>query len=92
MIVEIKSCEITNEEIKFEAVSLESVLTSEDLFESIDEEVLEFVFEKTNTSARKYLFKICQSQKKCQNKKSLGEMLEALPGSILSLSESFIRR
>lgn len=89
MVVEIKNVDIQEDEIVIEGVSLETILTSDDLFEAMDETIHQFRFQKANPQARKYLYKVCTSQKKCKNKKSLGEMIEELPGLILSLSDNF---
>lgn len=89
MVVEIKASEISNEAIRLTTTNLETILTSDNLYEEFEEEEVTFVFPKDSTPARKYLLKICQSQKKAQNKKSLGEMIEALPGCILAISESW---
>ena len=90
MIVEIKATEIGTENIRLIASNLEKVLTSDDLFETFETEEVIFTFPKNSTPARKYLLKICQSQKKSQNKYSLGDMIESLPGCILSVGESWI--
>ena len=57
-----------------------------------EEEEVVFLFDAENLGHKKYLFKICQSQRAAKNKKSLGEMIEALPGCIVSISEGFIER
>ncbi len=92
MVVEINEVEIGTEEIVIEGTNLETIFTSEDLFEEIDEEKVRFVFNRheNHGSQLKYLFRVCQSQRKCQPCKSLGEKLENLVGSVISLSESFI--
>ena len=94
MITEIKSAEINQEQIILEGVNLETIFTAEDLYEDLPEETLRFVFDrKENHGAGiKYLYKVCQSQKKCQNARSLGEKVENLVGCIISLSESFIEK
>ena len=43
----------------------------------------------TRIGAQKYLYKLCQSQRSAKDKKSLGEMIEALKGCILSISDGF---
>jgi hypothetical protein len=92
MVVEITRVEIGKEEIRLCGTNLETILTSENLFEEMEAEEINFVFEKDKPSERKYLYKVCQSQKSTKNKKSLGEKIEALPGCILSLSENFIEK
>jgi len=94
MITEITNVEISKEEIVLEGTNLETIFTTDDLFEEMDEDVVRFVFsrEEHGGAALKYLWKVCQSQKKCQNAKSMGEKLEKLVGCIVSLSESFIEK
>ncbi len=93
MVVEINKVEIGAEEIVMEATNLETILTAEDLFEEMEEETVRFVFPRTNGApALKYLWKVCEGQRKCKNAKSMGEKLEKLVGSIVSLSENFIER
>lgn len=91
MTVEIKNVEITEDTIKIEAINLETILFAEDLFEDVEEEPVTFEFDrKANHGAQmKYLYKVCNSQKKCQNAKSMGEKLERLVGVILNMSEGF---
>lgn len=92
MIVEITKAEISKEQVVLEANNLETIFTSEDLFEDLPEETMRFVFDRQENhgAGLKYLYKICQSQRKCQNEKSLGAKIEALVGCITSLPESFI--
>ncbi len=94
MITEIKSVQITEDAIIMEGTNLETIFTAEDLFAELDEETVKFVFDRREHggAALKYLYKVCQSQKRCQNAKSMGEKLEKLVGCIISLSESFIER
>lgn len=92
MITEITKAEITKEQVILEATNLETIFASEDLFEDLPEESIRFVFDRQENHGAgiKYLYKICQSQKKCQKEKSLGAKIEALVGCITSLPESFI--
>ena len=94
MITEIKSIEISESEIVLEGINLVTIFTSENLYEEMDEEPVRFVFDRHNHNgaAMKYLWKVCGSQKKCRNAKSMGEKLEKLVGCIISLSENFIDR
>lgn len=95
MITEIKSVEITENEIVLEGINLETIFTAEDLYEEMDEEIVRFVFDRKKNggaSSLKYLWKVCESQKKCQGVKSLGGKIDRLVGSILSISENFIQR
>lgn len=94
MIVEIKSVEINETEIILEGINLETIFTSENLFEEMDEETVRFSFDRHDNggSCLKYLWKVCSSQAKCRKAKSLGEKIEKLVGCIISLSENFIVR
>ena len=94
MITEIKSVEINETEVILEGINLETIFTSENLYEELEEENVRFVFDRHEHggSNLKYLWKVCASQKKCQNAKSMGEKLEKLVGCIISLSENFIER
>ncbi len=94
MIVEITSVEVNKEQVVIEGTNLETVFTAEDLFQDIPEETVRFVFDRSehHGSAIKYLYKVCSSQRKCQDAKSMGEKIEALVGCIISLSESFIEK
>ena len=91
MTVEITGIVITDESIKIEAVSLENLLFAEDLFEDAEAEPVTFAFDRhaKHGAEMKYLYKVCQSQKKCQSAKSMGEKLEKLVGVILNMSEGF---
>ena len=94
MIVEITRVEVNKDQVVIEATNLETVFTAEDLFEDIPEEKVRFIFDRQehHGSAIKYLYKVCSSQRKCQDAKSMGEKIEALVGCIISLSESFIEK
>ena len=63
-------------------------------YEDIPEEKVRFIFDRNehHGSAIKYLYKVCSSQRKCQDAKSMGDKIEALVGCIISLSESFIEK
>lgn len=93
MLVSVNSIVIA-EEIRITATNLETILLADDLYSKItdEEEEVTFLFDPANLGHKKYLFKLCQSQRTARDKKSLGEMIEALSGCILSLSESFIER
>ena len=93
MLVNVNETLISSEEIRIKATNLETILLADDLYSQIDaEEEVIFLFDAENLGHKKYLFKICQSQRAAKNKKSLGEMIEALPGCIVSISEGFIER
>lgn len=95
MLVSINATTITSEEVRITATNLETILLADDLYSQIndkDEEEVNFLFDATNLGHKKYLFKLCQSQKCARDKKSLGEMIEALKGCILSISEGFLER
>lgn len=94
MLVSINSTAITPEEINITATNLEMILLADDLYKKIDEaeeEEVTFVFDATNLGHKKYLYKLCQSQKSARDQKSLGEMIEALKGCIISISEGFLK-
>ena len=95
MLVSINATTITSEEVRITATNLETILLADDLYSQIndkEEEEVNFLFDATNLGHKKYLFKLCQSQKCARDKKSLGEMIEALKGCILSISEGFLER
>lgn len=96
MLVSINATSITSEEVRITATNLETILLADDLYSQIndkeEEEEVTFCFDATNLGHKKYLFKLCQSQKCARDKKSLGEMIEALKGCILSISEGFLER
>ena len=94
MIVEITSVKVDKDQVIIEGTNLETVFTSEDLYEDIPEEKVRFIFDRSehHGSAIKYLYKVCSSQRKCQDAKSMGDKIEALVGCIISLSESFIEK
>ena len=94
MITEIKSVAITESEIVLEGINLETIFTAEDLYEEMEEEIVRFVFprKKNGGASLRYLWKVCESQKKCQGVRSLGGKIDRLVGSILSISENFIQR
>lgn len=94
MITEITGIEINKDEIRITGNDLEGLLTQDDLYEDAECEEVTFVFsrDEKKISNMKYLYKVVSSQKKCRDAKSMGEKLEKLVGSIISLSESFIER
>lgn len=96
MLVSINATTITSEEVRITATNLETILLADDLYSQIndkeEEKEVTFCFDATNLGHKKYLFKLCQSQKCARDKKSLGEMIEALKGCILSISEGFLER
>lgn len=91
MMVEITEVTITEEKISIVATNLENLLLAEDLFQDIEEETVQYEFDRhaRNGAAMKYLYKVCQSQSRCKSAKSMGEKLEKLCGAITTLSDSF---
>jgi len=91
MMVEITEVKIAEDKISIIATDLENILLADNLYEDINEESVEFEFDRhaRNGAAMKYLYKVCQSQSKCRSAKSMGEKLEKLCGAITTLSESF---
>ena len=94
MITEIKAVEINSDEIRITGIDLEGLLTQDDLYEDAECEEVVFVFprDEKRISSMKYLYKVTSSQKKCKDAKNMGERLDKLIGSIISLSENFIER
>ena len=90
-IVEITSVEIGAEKITIEALSIEDVIMADDLFEDVEVPMVKYQFDRKakNGAAMKYLWKVCESQRKCQAEKSMGAKLEKLVGVITQLSEAF---
>ncbi len=64
MITEIKSVEINENEVILEGINLETIFTSENLYEELEEENVRFVFDRHEHggSNLKYLWKVCASQ------------------------------
>ena len=94
MITEITAVEINADEIRITGNDLEDLLTQDDLYEDAQCEEVVFVFprDEKKISSMKYLYKVVSSQKRCKDARSMGEKLEKLVGSIISLSENFIER
>ena len=95
MIIEVTSVSISESEIQIFGNSLENILVSDNLFETMEAEPVRFVFPRAHEDggipAMKYLYRVVNSQKKCQGEKSFGEMIEKLASGhcIISLSENF---
>ena len=91
MMVEITEVVISEDKISITATNLDSLLMADDLFEDTEAEPVKFEFDRhaKNGAEMKYLYRVCQSQKKCQSVKSMGEKLEKLCGVITTLSETF---
>ena len=89
--VEITSIEIGAEKITIEALAIEDILMADDLFAEVEVPTVKYQFDRKarNGAEMRYLWKICEGQKKCQSAKSMGEKLENLCGVITTLSESF---
>lgn len=91
MMVEITEVSITEDKISITAVNLENLLLADNLFEDMDEVPVHFDFDRyaKGGAAMKYLYKVCQGQRRCRQAKSMGEKLEKLAGVITNLSDSF---
>lgn len=91
MTVEITGIEIGENKITIEAINIENIIMAEDLFEDYEAPTVTFEFDRTarNYAEMKYLYKVVQSNRRCQQAKSMGEKLEKLIGAIIQLSESF---
>lgn len=92
--VEITSVEIGAEKITIEALAVEDILMADDLFEDVEVPTLKYEFNRkakngAMSPGMKYLWKVCEGQKKCQSAKNFGEKLEKLCGVITQLSEAF---
>lgn len=91
MIVEITGVEVTEEKITIEALKIEDIIMAEDLFADVEVPTVKYQFDRKarNGAEMKYLWKVCESQKKCQAEKCMGAKLEKLCGVITTLSEAF---
>ena len=89
MTVEINNVEITKESIIITGLAIEDILLADDLFEEFEIPEVCYKFERASQANMKYLWKICQSQRRCQKEKSMGAKLEKLEGVITNVSESF---
>ena len=91
MMVEITDVSISNDKIRITATNLESLLLADDLYEDVESEPVQFEFDRhvKGGSQMKYIYKVCQGQRKCRSAKTMGEKLEKLCGVITTLSESF---
>lgn len=91
MTVEITGVEITKSKVTIEAINIESIIMAEDLFEDYEAPTVKFEFDRTarNYAEMKYLYKVVQSNRRCQQAKTMGDKLEKLIGAIIQLSDSF---
>lgn len=89
MTVEITNVTIEKEIITIDALAIEEMLFAEDLFEDVEVPAVRYEFDRTSQPNMKYLWKVCQGQRRCQNQKSMGGKLEKLEGAILNISEAF---
>ena len=94
MITEITKVTVSKNQVVLEGTNLETIFTSENLYEDIPEQPVRFVFDRQENhgSALKYLWKVVSGQKKCQDAHSFGQKIESLVGCIISLSETFIEK
>lgn len=79
MITEIKSVEINETEVILEGINLETIFTSENLYEELEEENVRFVFDRHEHggSNLKYLWKVCASQKNARMLRAWGRNWKA---------------
>lgn len=91
MVVEIKSVTIGKEKITIDAIEIENIIMAEDLFEDVEAPEVKYEFDRIakNGAEMKYLWKVCQSQRKCQDEPTMGKKLEKLCGVITQLSDTF---
>ncbi len=89
--VEINSIEIGKEKITIEALAIEEILMADDLFEDVEVPTVKYEFDRKakNGAEMRYLWKVCQGQKKTHSAKSMGEKLEKLCGVITTISDAF---
>ena len=87
--VEITEINVTEEKISIIATNLESLLLADDLFEDVEEEKVQYEFDRSKKGNMTYLYKVCQGQKKTKSAKSMGEKLEMLCGAIITLNDAF---
>lgn len=93
MLVSITATAVVPEEIRITATNLEAILLEDDLFKKIDaneEKEVTFTFNPKNLGHKKYLYKLCQSQRLAKDKDSFGEMVNALGGCIISIADGFL--
>lgn len=90
-IVQITNIEIGPEKIKIDALAIEDIILADDLFEDVEVPTVKFEFDRKakHGAEMRYLWKVCQGQRRCQSAKSMGAKLEKLCGVITQLSESF---
>lgn len=91
MTVEILGVEISEEKIRIEASAIETIFMADDLFEDVEIPTIYYEFDRKakNGAEMRYLFKVCQGQKRCASAKSMGEKLNSLVGVVTHLSDSF---
>jgi len=91
MMIEITGVEVGAEAIEVTGLAIEEILGAEDLYEDVEVPEVTYSFSRKakNGAELKYLWKICQSQKRCQSAKSLGAKAEKLVGTITTISEAF---
>ena len=91
MMVEVVEVSVMENKICITATNLENIILADDLYKDIDEKPVQFEFDRhaRGGAEMKYLYRVCQGQKKCRSAKTMGEKLEKLCGVITTLSESF---
>lgn len=94
MTVEVTSVQIGEEKITIKATAIENLIMADDLFEDAEtpEKTYEFDRKAKNGAEMKYLYKICQSKRKCQSALSMGEKLDRLLGELIVLSDNFLAK
>lgn len=91
MLVEITKVDVGALNIEIEGNAIENVIMADDLFEDIEVPKVIFAFDRKakNGAEMRYLWTICQNQRRCQSEKTFGAKLEKLCGAVLQLNESF---
>ena len=93
MLVSITATEVAEEKIKITATNLEAILLEDDIYKKIDpsaEKKVTFIFDLKNVGHKKYLYKLCQSQRSAKDQESFGKMVEALVGCIVTVANGFL--
>ena len=93
MLVCITATAVSEEKINLTATNLEAILLEDDIYKKIDpsaEKEVTFTFDLKNIGHKKYLYKLCQSQRSAKDQESFGKMVEALVGCIVSIANGFL--
>lgn len=91
MTVEITGIKVTADKIEIDALNIESMLFADDLYEDVEVPTVRYEFDRKarGGAEMKYLYKVVESQRRCQAAKCMGEKLEKLVGALVQLSDNF---